>query len=97
MGEGLCKASWIVLHPGIPDIPLITRIAVTIMTSISVRPLSRSPADNPRQKATARVVVSPWTWMAVTCLILGISGGLRFWRERQFTALAVTAKPARSP
>ena len=27
--------------------------------------------------------------MAVTCLILGISGGLRYWRESQFAALAV--------
>ena len=27
--------------------------------------------------------------MAVTCLILGISGGLRYWREWQFAALAV--------
>ena len=59
------------------------------MTSISVRPLLRSPADGSRQKATARAVMSPLTWMAVTCLILGISGGLRYWRESQFAALAV--------
>ena len=27
--------------------------------------------------------------MAVTCLLLGLSGGIRFWREWQFSALAV--------
>jgi hypothetical protein len=26
--------------------------------------------------------------MAVTCLLLGISGGIRFWRDRQFQAMA---------
>lgn len=32
--------------------------------------------------------MSPWVWMAVTCLLLGISGGVRFWREWTFSALA---------
>jgi hypothetical protein len=31
--------------------------------------------------------MSPWAWLAVTCVFLGISGWLRFWREWRFSAL----------
>ncbi len=39
--------------------------------------------------------MSPWAWMAVTCLLLGTFGGFRLWREWQFHSLAVrsTAPP----
>jgi hypothetical protein len=46
------------------------------------------PADASRPAARTRAVVSPWAWMAVTCLILGVSGGIRLWRELQFWSLA---------
>jgi Protein of unknown function (DUF3485) len=58
------------------------------MTSMSVRPLLSVKAKDSRQAASTRAVMSPWTWMAVTCLLLGISGGVRFWREWKFSALA---------
>ncbi len=32
---------------------------------------------------------SPWKWMALACLLLGISGGERFWRDQQFAKLRV--------
>jgi hypothetical protein len=38
--------------------------------------------------AAPRVARSPWAWLAVTCLLLGVSGGVRFWRDREFAALA---------
>lgn len=57
------------------------------MTSMSLHPSVSVPAEAP-QKARPRSVVSPWAWMAVTCLILGISGGIRLWRELQFWSLA---------
>ena len=59
------------------------------MTSMSVHPLLSVKAKKPQQTASTPAVMSPWTWMAVTCLLLGISGGVRFWREWQFSALAV--------
>ena len=59
------------------------------MTSISLRPPMSVPTDASPQSAKTRAVVSPWTWMAVTCLLLGLSGGIRFWRESKFSALAV--------
>ncbi len=39
--------------------------------------------------------MSPWAWMAVTCLLLGTFGGFRLWREWQFHSLAArsTAPP----
>jgi hypothetical protein len=60
-----------------------SRIPIKPMTSISVRPLHNSPSQIVRQIA-AKTSGSPWAWMAVTCLLLGISGGIRFWREWQF-------------
>lgn len=59
------------------------------MTSMSVHPLLSVKTEDSRQTASTRAVMSPWTWMAVTCLLLGISGGVRLWREWQFSALAV--------
>lgn len=57
------------------------------MTSMSLRPLMSVKTDP--APAKSRVVVSPWVWMAVTCLLLGLSGGVRLWREWKFSALAV--------
>jgi hypothetical protein len=48
-----------------------------------------APADTSRRPAKTRAVISPRVWMAVTCLLLGISGGIRSWREWKFSALAV--------
>jgi hypothetical protein len=30
----------------------------------------------------------PWKWTAITCLILSVSGGIRFWRDMQFRGIA---------
>ena len=51
----------------------------------------QSPVSEAGPGSSARrhqVSSSPWLWMAVACLLLGISGGIRFWREWQFAALA---------
>jgi uncharacterized protein DUF3485 len=60
---------------------------VITMTSITVSPSYGKPVQAPRQ-IVARVSSSPWLWMGLACLLLGISGGIRFWREWQFAALA---------
>jgi hypothetical protein len=39
-------------------------------------------------KAVERAPISPWMWLAVTCVLLSVSGGIRFWREQQFRTLA---------
>jgi len=54
---------------------------------MAVRPSFASPIQIARQIA-AKTSASPWIWMMITCTILGISGGLRFWRDRQFQTLA---------
>lgn len=38
--------------------------------------------------------MSPWAWMAVTCLLLGAFGGFRLWREWQFRSLATRSATA---
>jgi len=34
------------------------------------------------------IPIKPWVWLAVTCSILSVSGGIRFWRDLQFSTLA---------
>jgi Protein of unknown function (DUF3485) len=43
-------------------------------------------AANPPNRS--KVPTSPWKWLAVTCAILSVSGGIRFWRDMQFRNLA---------
>ena len=57
------------------------------MTSITIRPSYGKPAQAPRP-LVSQTSSSPWLWMTVACLLLGLSGGLRFWRDRQFASLA---------
>ena len=37
---------------------------------------------------SVRTSVSPWALMAVACVLVGFSGGVRFWRDQQFQAIA---------
>ena len=37
---------------------------------------------------SVRTSASPWALMAVTCVLVGISGGVRFWRDLQFQTRA---------
>ena len=50
------------------------------MTSITFRSSRSSPSEVPRH-VPAKALSSPWIWMVVACLLLGTSGGFRFWRE----------------
>jgi hypothetical protein len=59
------------------------------MTSTSIHKAILSPVEAARRPDAARAIMSPWKWMAVTCLLLGIAGGIRLGREWQFKALAV--------
>ena len=86
MDEGLCESAGIRPLAGIPDRPLPARIPFTIMTSMSLRPPKSSPIEVPRRPIAVRALMSPWKWMAVTCLILGISGGVRYSREWKFAS-----------
>ena len=70
-----------------PDESILLSIPVKTMTSISVSPPYTPPAQAP-QGIAPKVASSPWVWMIVACLFLGISGGLRLWREWQFASLA---------
>ena len=57
------------------------------MTSITLRTPRRSPSEAPSH-TSATFLSSPWMWAVVACLLLGISGGIRLWREHQFASLA---------
>ena len=57
------------------------------MTSLTIRSPHHSASEAP-QHIPARSLTSPWMWMVVACLLLGISGGIRYWREQQFATLA---------
>src|SRR5579883_1153675 len=60
---------------------------VKTMTSMSVRPLLSAPTRDAKPPP-AQTAASPWVWMVITCLLLGISGGIRFWRDWQFRVRA---------
>jgi hypothetical protein len=93
MDEGSCESAGISQSAGIPAFPIHKDLAY-IMTSMSLRPPVSSPIEVPRPPVTVKALMSPWKWMAVTCLILGISGGLRYWREWKFASLAVKSEAA---
>jgi Protein of unknown function (DUF3485) len=57
------------------------------VTSKLTNPSNESPTGEGEQRRS-RTSVSPWALMAVTCMLLGISGGVRFWRDLQFRSLA---------
>jgi hypothetical protein len=67
------------------------------MTSMSLRPRMSSPIEVPQRPTAAKALMSPWKWMAVTCLILGISGGVRYWREWKFASLSEKSEAAPFP
>jgi hypothetical protein len=50
----------------------------------------------PTQPA-GKATVSPWAWLAVTCVFLSISGGIRFGRDLQFSSRARESKTCPFP
>lgn len=62
------------------------------MTSLSVRPSSSPPSQ-----AATKVPRSPWIWAVAACVLLGASGGSRYWREWKFAALAAQARETPFP
>jgi hypothetical protein len=51
-----------------------------------VAPNDSASAPSRLRQALAGIPVSPWKWLAVTCAMLGISGGTRYWSDLQATA-----------
>jgi hypothetical protein len=51
------------------------------------KPLNESPTGDMKQP-NPKASITPWSLMAITCVLLGISGGVRIWRELQFRSLA---------
>ncbi len=47
--------------------------------------------------ALGTLVTTPWTWMVVTCLMLGISGGVRYWRGMEFYDLSEESRASPFP
>jgi hypothetical protein len=63
---------------------ILTKNATTRLAS----PLNESPTGDMKQPSSKKASVSPWALMVVTCILLGISGGVRFWRDLKYRALA---------
>ncbi len=57
------------------------------LASPAARPVAYSPLQK-LIKLADRVTVPPRTWFAITCVLLSISGGVRFWRDMQFQAIS---------
>jgi len=57
------------------------------VASVPHDPLDELPTSMPKQPAMGSLV-SPRMWLMFVCALLGLSGGLRFWRDRQFQSLA---------
>jgi Protein of unknown function (DUF3485) len=66
------------------------------LASAPRNPLDESPMSTPKQPAV-EALSSPRIWVAIACALLGLSGGLRFWRDRQFQALAAVNKTCPFP
>ena len=49
------------------------------------------------ESAPPRASVSPRNWLVITCLLLSISGGIRYWRERKFQNLTTETKSCPFP
>ncbi len=47
--------------------------------------------------ALGNAAATPWSWVAITCLILGISGGVRYWRGSQFYDLSKESRNSPFP
>ena len=61
---------------------------------------SQSPAakgPNRLVMALNKAVVSPRLWVAITCLLLGISAGTRLWRDGQFYGQAEASRKCPFP
>jgi hypothetical protein len=54
-------------------------------------------ATRPGTADASRAGSSPWTWMIAACLILGLSGGVRFYRDHQFAKLSSEFKESPFP
>jgi len=65
-------------------------------SKVSAAKLRVSPTFRLSQLAE-KASVSPWGWLAVTCLFLSISGGIRLWRELQFRSLVLESKASPFP
>jgi hypothetical protein len=67
------------------------------MTSMTIQTPMSATVNVPQPPVAAKAVMSPWMWMAVTCLLLAISGGVRYWRDWQFATLAVKSEATPFP
>jgi hypothetical protein len=61
---------------------------LTENTSLAHATAISGPSTPKSIKALYKIPISPWMWLAITCAILSVSGGIRFWKERQFRTLA---------
>ena len=54
-------------------------------------------APNPITVALGKAAATPAIWLEITCLLLVISGGLRFWRDLRFTGSMEAASKSPFP
>jgi Protein of unknown function (DUF3485) len=63
---------------------------------VPVPEIASTGAAAPNQRGV-KAEMSPWKWAAITCLILSISGGIRFGRDLQFRGYAEQSKKCPFP
>jgi hypothetical protein len=65
-------------------------MSVTVVDNVAMvrgDTVSKSQSRGMKRRI-ASAAVSPWGWLAISCVIMGISGGFRYWRDRTFSSLA---------
>jgi hypothetical protein len=77
---------WLFLSQ-VQSVPPTMSILTKNVTLGLASPMNESPTGEMKQLGS-NASISPWALMAVTCILLGISGGVRFWRDLKYRTLA---------
>jgi hypothetical protein len=63
----------------------------------AIDPIDLATAPGAVRQKLRGIAVSPWKWLAVSCTILAISGGIRQWRDYQVGAQSHVSKESPFP
>jgi hypothetical protein len=99
MGSGFHKTNSEPVTTGESGVPPLGEVYIKsgdafdpkLEVPVKVKPGSVRPSHRPLiqviRKIGAKTSTSPRSWMVVACVLLGISGGIRFWRGWQIQSL----------
>jgi hypothetical protein len=65
-----------------------------VKNAATVDRVNKLRGSDPERPVAAR---SEWTWIALVCVLLGVSGGIRYWRDWQFRSLSKESEASPFP